>query len=147
MNTICGANCENCPFRNSCKGCEATCGRPFGGSCTAAEYIRQFGREAYDRFKADLLGEVNALLRANGLPEAKKLTELPGFFIDLSYPLPSGERVSFLDGKKVYLGTQIELPEGEKCCGVAADGEFILLCLYGAEGADPELIAYQKRRG
>ena len=34
---ICGANCAGCSFREGCAGCAATCGRPFGGACVAAD--------------------------------------------------------------------------------------------------------------
>ena len=41
--SICGANCEKCSFQDSCRGCAATCGRPFGGTCVAAEYTIEVG--------------------------------------------------------------------------------------------------------
>ena len=55
MSTICGADCGKCSFKDSCKGCEKTCGRPFGGSCVAAEYIRTGGKEAYLELKKNSL--------------------------------------------------------------------------------------------
>ena len=99
----------------------------------------------YGEFKQALLREVNELLQARGLPEAAALTELPGFFVNLAYPLPGGKKVKFLEDKNVYLGTQVELAGEERCVGVTADERFILLCSYGANGADPELLAYKMR--
>lgn len=145
MDTICGAKCEGCGFRNDCRGCEATCGRPFGGTCVAAEYIKVGGREKYAEFKAMLLSEVNDLLRFNGLPAAEQLHELPGSFVDLAYPVPSGKAVHFLDVSKVYLGTQIEFADMGVCYGVVADMSFILICSYSVDGSEPELIAYKRR--
>ncbi len=145
MNTICGANCENCSFKSGCAGCEASCGRPFGGPCVAAEYIRLGGRENYAEFKRKLLDEVNALLGANGIPNASQLYELPGSYVNLPYPLPSGENVRFLDDTRVYLGAQIEVPGADVCFGVVADTTFILICSYGENGTNPELLAYRKR--
>ena len=145
MDTICGANCEKCHFAEHCHGCAATGGRPFGGTCVAAEYIKLGGREKYAAFKQGLLDEINALLRENGIPEAEALYELAGSFVNLAYPMPSGESVKLLDDKKVYLGTQIELADLDECCGVVADMGFILVCRYGENGANPELIAYKKR--
>ena len=145
MGTICGADCDNCGFKDKCAGCEKTCGSPFGGRCAAAEYIKSRGKEAYAAFKGELLKEVNGLLKACGLPEAAALAELPGFFVNLAYPLPGGERVKFLEDKNVYLGTQVELAGEERCVGAVADEGFILLCSYGANGADPKLLAYRKR--
>ena len=145
MNTICGASCKKCSFVNQCGGCEATCGKPFGGTCVAAQYIKVGGKAQYAAFKQALLSEINALLNANDFPPAAALFELPGFFINLAYPLPSGETVKFLDEKKVYLGAQIALPDTDVCCGVVADTGFILICTYRENGEAPELIAYQKR--
>lgn len=145
MDTICGANCTGCGFKDDCKGCAETCGKPFGGTCAAAEYIKFGGRESYTQFKKQLLGEVNELLSSCGIPTAEELCELPGAFVDLPYPLPSGDKVRFLDGKKVYLGTQIEFADMGVCYGVVADTSFILVCSYSVDGSESELIAYKKR--
>ncbi len=145
MNTICGANCDRCRFKDDCRGCAATCGKPFGGTCVAAEYIKAGGVEKYHEFKRILLAEVNALLKANGIPAAKQLNELAGSFVNLPYPLPNGRAVQMLDDRKVYLGTQIEFADLGICYGVAADTDFILICSYSVDGSEPELIVYQKR--
>ena len=76
MGSICGASCEECRMKDECRGCEATCGSPFGGKCIAAEYIKTGGKAAYDEFKAGLLAEVNALLRAEGITEGKAQLQL-----------------------------------------------------------------------
>lgn len=140
MSTLCGADCSGCSFKASCKGCAATCGSPFGGICTAAEYIKKNGRESYGGYKADLLREINVFLRNNGLPEATVLFELTGFMVNMAYELPNGETAKFLDDRNVYLGTQMEY--GDRFLGVISDGSFILVSSYGANGSDPELIAY-----
>ena len=145
MNTYCGANCENCPSKETCKGCIETGGSPFGGRCVAAEYIKAVGLEAYQQFKQKLLREVNALLAAEGLGTVGGLVELVGQYVNLAYPLPSGERVRLLNDKNVYLGALIELPDLGLNCGVVADAGFILICSYGADGEEPELIAYHRR--
>lgn len=145
MNSICGADCGSCNFKSDCKGCAETCGKPFGGTCIAAEYIKVGGKEKYCEFKNILLGEVNSLLSENGLPAAENLTELAGSFVNLPYPIPSGKTVKFLDDSKVYLGTQIEFADMGVCFGVVADTSFILVCRYSVDGSEPELIAYKKR--
>lgn len=145
MNTYCGANCEGCPFGKDCRGCMETCGSPFGGRCIAAEYIKVGGQAAYREFKQKLLGEVNALLASQGIGAIGDLFELVGNYVNLEYTMPSGEKVKLLNDKNIYLGAQIELPDMERCCGVVADTGFILLCSYGENGSEPELIVYQKR--
>lgn len=52
----------------------------------------------------------------------------------------------FLDDETTYLGNQLESEFGsDRCFGVLANMNFILICTYGAEGADPELVIYKKR--
>ena len=145
MSTYCGANCEGCPSKDSCKGCVETGGSPFGGRCVAAEYIKVGGLEAYQAFKQKLLDEVNGLLAAEGLGPVGGLVELVGYYVNLAYPLPSGERVKLLNDKNVYLGALIELPDLGVNCGVVADEGFILICRYGAGDGSPELIVYHRR--
>jgi hypothetical protein len=54
--------------------------------------------------------------------------------------------VPFLDDGTTYLGTQLESEfGGERCFGVLANMDFILICTYAAQGADPELVLYKKR--
>ena len=145
METICGANCETCALKENCLGCMETCGKPFGGTCIAAEYIKIGGIEKYSEFKQILLNEVNALLKANQISQADKLQELSGAFVNLAYPLPNGGTIKFLYDKKIYLGTQIAFADLGVCYGVVADTSFILICSYSVDGSEPELIAYQKR--
>ena len=145
MNNYCGANCERCPSRETCRGCRATCGSPFGGSCIAARYIRAGGIEAYRQFKNQLTEEINALLRARDLPAADGLTELVGGQVNLSYRLPSGKYVQFLKEENIYLGTQIEFADLGICYGVVADASFILICSYSVNGSEPEIVLYQRR--
>ena len=46
------------------------------------------------------------------------------------------------------LGNQLESLSGSsRCFGLAADEAYLLVCAYGQGGSDPEIIAYQKRRG
>ena len=92
-----------------------------------------------------MLSEVNDLLKANNIPEADKLYELAGSFVNLPYPLPNGKVVQMLDDKNVYLGAQIEFADMGICYGVVADTTFILVCSYSVDGSQPELIAYKKR--
>ena len=99
----------------------------------------------FEAFKQQLVKEINAL-QIEGMPEVKKLNALVGKFVNLSYRLPNGKYVQFLNDETTYLGTQLE-PQfgGERCFGVLANMDFILVCTYAAGGADPELVIYKKR--
>ena len=100
---------------------------------------------AFETLKKRLINEINALNIA-GMPEVKTLNALVGSYVNLAYPLPSGESVRFLDDRKTYLGNQLESETGgDRCFGVLANEDFILVCTYGAEGADPSLVLYKKR--
>ena len=66
--------------------------------------------------------------------------------MNLEYPLPNGGKVKFLDDQTTYLGNQLESEfGGERCFGVLASMDFIMICTYEAEGANPELVLYKKR--
>ncbi|MBR0156162.1 MAG: helix-turn-helix domain-containing protein [Clostridia bacterium] len=99
----------------------------------------------FEAFKKKLIGEINAL-GIEGMPKLKSLNALVGKFVNLEYRLPSGACVKFLDDGTTYLGNQLE-PEfgGGRCFGVLANMDFILICTYGQDGADPELVLYKKR--
>jgi hypothetical protein len=102
-------------------------------------------RAEFEAFKQQLIREINDLA-IEGMPRVEKLNALVGRYVNLAYPLPGGAAVKFLDDQTTYLGTQLE-PEfgGERCFGVLAGMDFILVSTYGEEGADPELVLYKKR--
>ncbi|MBQ6890938.1 MAG: hypothetical protein IJN53_07995 [Oscillospiraceae bacterium] len=92
-----------------------------------------------------MICEFNAL----GIPGLSKITELyalVGNFVNLEYPLPSGQTVKFLDNNSMYLGSQVEceLRKG-RCYGLLACVDFLLVCEYGENGADPEIVVYKRR--
>ena len=99
----------------------------------------------FEAFKKQLIEEINAL-QIEGMPKVEKLNALVGQYVNLAYRLPNGAQVKFLDDGTTYLGNQLE-PEfgGDRCFGVLANMDFILVCTYGKDGADPELILYKKR--
>ena len=68
-----------------------------------------------------------------------------GAYVNLEYTLPSGQKIRLLDDKKVYLGYQLEKENSDRCYGLVADNHFLLVCEYGCNGADPEIIVYKKR--
>jgi transcriptional regulator with XRE-family HTH domain len=99
----------------------------------------------FEAFKLKLIDEINALQIA-GMPKVETLNALVGRFVNLAYPLPSGAAVQFLNDGTTYLGTQLESAfGGERCFGVLAGMDFILICTYEAEGRNPELVLYKKR--
>ncbi len=150
--SICGADCAACPSAGECGGCRETGGRPFrGGECILAACCRRRGQQdcapcgAACALKALLIEEFNAL----GIPDLPKVTDLnalPGAYINLPFTLPNGQTAKLLENEKIYLGNQVEKPGGGRCYGLAADGNFLLVCEYGAEGANPEIVLYKKRK-
>jgi len=95
--------------------------------------------------KETLKQEINALLVLLDIPQTKELFELSGEYVNLAYPLPGGETVSFLNNTKTYYGCQIEADQENLCYGVVADDGFILICSYEKNGAEPQLLLYKKR--
>ena len=99
----------------------------------------------FEAFKKQLIDEINAL-HIEGMPKLDRLNALVGSYVNLAYRLPNGTYARFLDDGTTYLGNQLEseLVEG-LCFGVLANMDFILICTYEAEGANPELLLYKKR--
>ena len=108
-------------------------------------YTHLAGAAKFEEFKQQLIAEINAL-HIEGMPKVEKLNALVGGYINLPYRLPNGNEVKFLDDGATYLGTQLESEfGGTRCFGIAANMEFILVCTYEENGADPELVVYKKR--
>lgn len=144
--SICGANCAECPSKEACPGCAKTNGCPFGKQCFVAKYILTGGIENWQAFKTGLIDEINGL-NVDGMEMVTELYPLVGSFVNLEYPIPSGT-VKLLKDDEVYLGTQVKNlfdDSGKTCFGVIARESFILICTYSENGADPQLVLYKHR--
>ena len=108
-------------------------------------YAETDGTKKFEEFKKQIIGELNALLHIEGLPEVKDLNVLSGEFINMEYTLPNGEKAKFLDDKQTYLGSQLECASGYRCVGIAANMDLLLVCTYEKDGENPELVIYKKR--
>ena len=136
IKTYCGVDCcSECSRLQECGGCEKCQGRPFGGSCVAQR------NSDFLALKNQLIEEINALEIAE--LSVSELYLLNGAFVNLEYPLKNGSSVKFLKDEDVYFGNQIEKEVSERCYGIVADETFILVCEYGCNGADPEIVLYK----
>ena len=152
MKTLCGIDCGQCGFRNQCGGCVETNGHPFGGSCMVAGCCGNHGCgncgkffEASCSLKAQLIREFNAL-GIEDMEEVTDLTALRGAYINLEYTLPGGQKIKFWDDNRIYLGTQLCKKNSSRCYGLTADENHLLVCEYGENGSDPEIVVFRKRR-
>ena len=104
---------------------------------TIDDYIKMGGIDKFEMFKNQLILEINKLL------DVEQLNILPGSYVNLEYQLPNGKIVTFLNDDENYLGSELE---GEvQCIGIVANMNFIIICTYELDGANPELIVYKKR--
>lgn len=136
--TYCGKDCcKDCGRLSECGGCEKCAGHPFGGSCIAER------NKDFSSLKATLINEINSL----GIKDLSvtDLFLLNGAYVNLEYPLENGSAVKFLKDNDVYLGNQIERTGSERCFGVVAAESFILVCEYGCNGAEPEIVLFKRR--
>ncbi len=149
MEAICGANCEECElFNKKCKGCKNTNGCPFGKKCWIANYIEIGNKDSFKELKNILIDEFNSL-KIDGMPKINELYPLHGSFINLEYQLPNGKKVKFLNDDESYLGNQVECDfnndEIKKCYGLVANMNFLLVCEYGENGTNPEIVIFKRR--
>lgn len=145
--SICGADCAKCPSQLSCPGCAETNGCPFGKQCYIAKYILTHGTASYQTFKQNLINEINDL-NIVGMDKVTELYPLVGSFVNLEYPLPNGSTTKFLKDDEVYLGTQVKNlcdNNGITCFGIIARENFLLLCQYGENCTNPEIVVYKKK--
>lgn len=103
------------------------------------------GSTEFEAFKQQLIKEFNDL-HIEGMPKVESLNTLPGSFINLEYRLPNGDMVKFLKDDAEYLANQIECEfGGDRCFGIAAGMDFLLVVTYDEGGENPELVVYKHR--
>lgn len=104
------------------------------------------GKEKFEEFKKQIIHEFNTQIHVEGLPKVERLNVLCGDYINLEYTLPSGEKVKFLDDNASYLGNRLECEfGGDRCFGIAASMDFLLVCTFEEGGKNPELVIYKRR--
>lgn len=109
------------------------------------QYKNLAGAEKFNEFKQQLINEINAL-GIEGMPKVETLNALVGGYVNLEYPLPNGKGEKFLNDGATYLGTQLESEfGGDRCFGIVANMDFILISTYEEKGENPELVLYKKR--
>lgn len=97
------------------------------------------------KLKQQLVTEFNEL----GIEDMEEITDLNalyGAYINLQYTLPSGQAIKFWDDTRIYLGNQVCKKNSDRCYGLTADERYLLVCEYGENGSDAEIIVYKKRR-
>lgn len=108
-------------------------------------YAELGGENKFNEFKMQLIDELNSL-HIDGMPRIEGLNALIGRFVNFEYRLPNGQSVRFLDDQATYLGNQLECEfGGDRCFGVIANMDFLLVCTYEESGRNPELVLYKKR--
>lgn len=78
------------------------------------------------------------------MEEITDLNELKGYFINLEYNLPSGQTIKLWDDDKLYYGAEICKKNSERCYGLAADDQYLLVCEYGDGGSDAEIVILKR---
>lgn len=148
--SICGLDCAGCSFKKNCGGCVATGGKPFGGECMVAKCCSKKTADCGDfsknvcQLKQKLIAEFNAL----GIEDMSVVTDLyalVGSYVNFEYSLPGGQTVKFWDDKRIYLGNQLPKTGTDRCYGLTADENYLLVCEYGENGTDPRIVIFRRR--
>ncbi len=99
---------------------------------------------SFEVLKKQLIQEINDL-SIKGMPKLETLNALVGAYVNLAYPLPSGKFIQFLEDNTMYLGNQLPA-KNDRCFGILANMDFILISMYDRDGNNPELLLYKKRQ-
>ena len=158
MDSLCGLDCNECGYMGKCGGCVATGGKPFGGTCVVGLCCEKRVCENHGQvfskgcgLMRSAVNEFNAL-EIEGLDKIDSLNLLIGAAVNLEFKLPSGQNVKFWDDRRVYFGTQLNKRAigcdgscdsncaGNRYFGLVADEKYLLVCEYGENGSDAEII-------
>lgn len=142
MKSICGIDCTNCELSNTCNGCAATEGQPFGAECLVAQCCKR-GETALEALKKKLIAAFNAL-HISDMEEVTELNALKGTFANIEYALPNGQIVKFWDDNKIYLGNQLHKKGSNRCYRIIADENYLIVSEYSVYGADAEIIVFKR---
>ena len=88
--------------------------------------------QAFNELNIADMGEVTELHRAKGN------------FVNLRFPLPSGQAVTLWDDNKTYYINQLEKRGSTRCYGLTADDHYLLVCEYGDGGSDAEIVVFKR---
>lgn len=134
--SICGADCTQCPLHTACAGCTETDGCPFGEPCMVAAQCKNGTLDTFKQKLIDAFGAVGV--------EVTELFPLKGSFINMTYTLPGGQVTQFWNDNKIYLGNQLPKSGTDRCYGIAADDTYLMVCKYGQNGADAQLVLFKR---
>ena len=150
MKSICGIDCDRCGFNGGCRGCVESDGKPFGGNCIVAECCKNNKCGSCGGFltnvcglKSRLIAEFNAL-GIKYMEEVTDLYALKGSIGNPEYTLPGGQAVKFFDDNRIYLGNQLRKLNSDRCYGLIADENCLLVCESGEDGTNPEIVVFKK---
>lgn len=142
--SICGIDCGKCELRGTCNGCAKTKGRPFGGECVVAMCFKE-GEDVLCSFRKDLITAFNTL-NIQDMEEVTELNALKGSFINIEYALPNGQIVRFWDDNRIYLGNQLRKQDSERCYGLIADENYLMVSEYSGYGDEAEIVIFKRWR-
>ena len=93
--------------------------------------------------KQALINEFNKL----GICDMENVTNLnigKGSFVNLQYRLESGQNIKFWEEDKTYYINEVCKKNSTRCYGLVADEKYLLVCEYGENGTNPEIVVYKR---
>ena len=98
----------------------------------------------------ELKDKLMAAFNDLGIPDMPSVTELyalKGSVINIAYTLPSGEIMKFWDDDKIYLGYQLPKQGSDRCYGIVADDQYLMVSEYSSYGSDAEIVVFKRWEG
>jgi len=108
-------------------------------------YAEIGGKENLDRFKINVIEELNAL-KIDGMPTIDDLDLVSGSFANPEYLLSNGTKSKFLIDREIYLGKHLDcIFGGDRYFKAVAGMGFLLVATFDINDTNPELVVFRKR--
>lgn len=94
--------------------------------------------------KEQFIQEFNDL-HIKDMDKVTELHELEGSYVNLKYTLANQQSFQLWKDDEIVLGNQMHKHHSDRCYGLSANDKYLLVCEYGENGIDPEIVVFKRR--
>ena len=110
--------------------------------CNMTSYAQNYNETSDEK-------EITLIVSGDGVNKEKATMTALRSAIEQAFGAFVSSNTKLLNDDEAYFGTQVECEfnndEYKSCFGLLANMNFILVCEYGENGSNPEILIYKKR--